>query len=145
MLVAIINNNLVESVQELNEEQYSQKSSQNQLLIDITGIYPSPQVGWSFNGSTLVSNGETTWLITKLAMRNRFTLNELIAFYNLTQVSIPYKIMLDNLAVSTFIDLKRPDTYAGIMALVAAGVLTSERASAILNTEPTSVEAYRGV
>jgi len=145
MLVAIVNDNIVTSIVELSESEYSYEATKNQLLIDISTIFPTPKVGWTFDGINLVSNGNIDWKITKLAMRNRFTISELTAFYNLTLVSVPFKIMLDNLSVSTFIDLRRPETYAGVMALVSAGVLTSDRAYAILNTEPNETEVYRGV
>ena len=144
MKCAIINNNIITDIKEVTEEQCSELGRTNQILIDITEIYPQPEIGWTFDGINLLSNGNISWKITRLALRNRLTLSELIAFYTLCQSNIVYQIMLDNLKTTTYIDLKRLDTQAGINALVEAGVLTSERANTILNTEPTSIEIYRG-
>lgn len=144
MKAAIINNNIVTEIKNINEQECSELSKVNQLVIDITEIYPQPEVGWIFDGINLISNGQISWKITRLALRNRLTLQELIAFYTLCQSNLVYQIMLDNLKTTTYVDLKRQDTQTAILSLVNVGVLTSERASVILNTEPTSVEVYRG-
>ncbi len=141
MLYAIVNNNTVESILETDDIVPYLKS--NQLVIDITDIYPQPNIGWVLEGNQLIGEDTVlTWKITRLAMRQRFQTSELIALYSAANSEVILKILLDNLSVSTYVDLLSTQTQYGISLLVTYGILTSERANAILTTAPTRAEIY---
>jgi len=92
----------------------------------------------------LVSNGVVGTLITKLAFRERFTTSELLGVYTAIPTYPLLQIMIDNQAVSTFIDLSRSDTISGVDYLVSIGLLTLTRATTILTTPPSAMEIYQG-
>lgn len=77
--------------------------------------------------------------VTRLAFRNRFTAAEKTSLYTAANTSVQVRIYLDDLAAATYVDLARADTIASIEALVAAGILTADRAAAIL-TAPVQPE-----
>ena len=142
MIYAIINSNVVESIVTNPAPDVFRN---NQIVIDITDIYPVPEVGWTFTGNKLAGPVATpNWKITKLALRNRFTLAEMAGFYTAAANNVLFKILLDNLSVATFVDLTRPDTIQAMYALVSAGVLTSDRASAVLTVIPQAIELWEG-
>lgn len=114
-------------------------------VIDITDSQPLAQIGWSFDGQT-VAGTSASKKITRLAMNQRFQVAEmlgLLAYVNANPNSI-VALLLQRLQISTFVDLSRSDTQAGVGVLVSLGLLTSERASVILNTAPTVLEVYTG-
>jgi hypothetical protein len=141
MIVAIVNDNVVTEVKTVSEEEYSYLKCQ--LAIDVTTQNPQPQVGWTFNGTELVGVA-TSMIITRLAMRSRFTVTELMAVYTASQSNVFFKVLLDNLSVATFIDLSRPDTIQGMNSLWQYGVISKERINEILTKKPTAEEAYKG-
>ena len=146
---ALIQDNIIVDIKTLDDGGIQSASLLNQAVIDITNIYPQPQIGWTFNGSGFVSNGQNYLITTKLALKNRFTDSENIAILTyMDNTSAPYrypvKMLMDKLNVATFVDLARVDTISGINLLVYAGLLTSDRASTILTTPPTSSEIYKG-
>lgn len=141
MIVAIVNDNVVTEIKTINPEDYS--SLICQIAVDITDSSPVPEVGWKFDGSKLIGT-PTSSKITRLAMRQRFTTSEMLAIYTAAKTNVFFQLLLDNLSVATFIDLQRPDTIQGIMALVQSGILTAERANEILTKTPTYLEIYRG-
>ena len=141
MIYAIVNNNIVESILETDDVESYLKT--NQLIIDITDIYPQPNVGWVLNGNKLEGEDPVlTWKITRLAMRQRFTTDELISLYAAANTIVILKILLDNLSVSTYVDLSSLQTQYGISLLVSYSILTQERATQILTTAPTKAELY---
>lgn len=91
--------------------------------------------------------------ITKLAFRNRFTQVEKIGI-EIAQLDVPTAPMPQraqaaalrssqaDLAVSTYIDLDRPDTRAGVQMLEQGGLLAAGRALQILDAEIQSHERY---
>lgn len=52
---ALLNNNIVTEVLNLEENQVQQKSSECQLIIDIEDMLPQPEVGWFLQGNQLVA------------------------------------------------------------------------------------------
>jgi hypothetical protein len=95
-----------------------------------------------------------SWHITKLAFRNRFTQAEKVAIEiaGLDNPSAPLQARAQaaalrasqqDVAVATFIDLKRADTRAGVQALESAGLLAAGRATAILDTIPVDEELFK--
>lgn len=95
------------------------------------------------------------WLITKLAFRNRFTQVEKVAI-EIAALDVPTAPMQQramaaalranqqDVAVATYIDLKRTDTRAGVQTLETVGLLAAGRAAVILDTPPAPQEVYRG-
>ena len=141
MIIAIVNDNIVTEIRTIIESEYS--SIQCQIAIDISSSNPIPQIGWTFDGSKLTGPSVST-KITRLSMRQRFTTNEMLAIYTAAKSNVFFQLLLDNLSVATFVDLQRPDTIQGVSALATYGVITPDRASAILTTTPTELEIYRG-
>jgi hypothetical protein len=50
---ALINNNVVTGIVEVEADEVSTHLNSNDMVIDITGIIPSPAVGYVLNGNTL--------------------------------------------------------------------------------------------
>ena len=81
--------------------------------------------------------------ITKLAFRNRFTTTEKVtlemasidnpATTQTRQMAATLRVYMKDLETATFIDLERPDTQAAVMLLASAGLITTDRANAILH------------
>jgi len=110
-------------------------------VIDISNLVPTPVIGWEWDGNQIVGTSESA-KITKLAMRQRFTFDELIAITTAMATLIPLQVLLFNLQVATYIDLKLPDTAGGMALLVAYGLITQDRMNIILNTPPTITEIH---
>ena len=91
--------------------------------------------------------------ITRLAFRNRFTQDEKVGL-EIAQLDVPTAPMPQraqaaalrasqaDVNASTFIDLDRADTRAGVQALEAAGLLAAGRALQILDAEIQQHERY---
>jgi hypothetical protein len=154
MIIAVVNDFVVTAIATINDPSvdggvaYQAYAQSCQIAIDITNTVPQPQVGWTFNGSALVSNGTNTTQITKLAFRERFTPTELVGIIAASQAQTTegytLQMMMQNQSIATYIDLARSDTIAGIDILVSYGLLTSARANTILTTPPSSTEVYTG-
>ena len=144
MLCALVQNNIVTSIQTLDSAGYQSASQVYQAVIDISATVPQPQIGWIFNGSILVSNGNNLMQITKLAFRERITTGELVGIYTAKPSNPVIQLLMDNQALATYVDLTRSDTISGVMYLVSIGLLTSDRANVILTTPPTASEVYKG-
>lgn len=148
MRVALITQATVVNVVTISEEEYVAIAIHYENAIDVSAVYPEPQIGWTMvNGQLLSPSGTPTVdsvRITKLALRNRFTFNEKLALRTAMASSVALQAWYDDFQVATFIDLKRPDAIAGITFLETAGLLAAGRASQILTTPPTEEEKYRG-
>lgn len=103
---------------------------------------------YRFDGEALTLAPDTR--ITRLAFRNRFTqaekvMLELAALDDPTapmpqrQQAAAIRVYLADVAASTFVDLARADTRAGVQALKAGGLLAAGRVLAILDAP---VEAH---
>jgi hypothetical protein len=91
--------------------------------------------------------------ITKLAFRNRFTSQEKVAL-EIAALDDPSKTMQErslsarlrvnqvDVQAATYIDLDRPDTREGVMALESIGLLAAGRALTILDAPVTIDEVY---
>lgn len=111
----------------------------NIQMVPIGGLDPQPQTGWLYDGNTF-SEAPTPpapdygTKITRLAMRNRFTFQEKVAIETAAESSPAVRVWLKDLEVSTFIDLGRPDTQAGVQQLEIDGLIALGRATEILNS-----------
>ena len=90
-------------------------------------------------------------IISIYAFRKRFTLTEKVMLefagqddptqtMTVRQMSAALRVYMADLDLANYVDLNDPETIEGIGSLVAAGLLSSERASEILNTPPTANE-----
>lgn len=97
---------------------------------------------YRFDGEALTLAPDTR--ITRLAFRNRFTqaekvmlelaaLDDPAAPMPQRQQAAAIRVYLADVAASTFVDLARADTRAGVQALEAGGLLAAGRALAILD------------
>jgi hypothetical protein len=93
--------------------------------------------------------------ITKLAFRNRFTMKEKVAIelagsYNPAdpvqkqQMAAAVRVSNADIAASTYIDLDRPDTRAGVKSMEDFGLLAAGRAGEILDNPVQDFERYKG-
>ena len=112
-------------------------------VVDITNSAPLAQLGWTFDGQNVVGTSVSK-KITKLAMRQRFTVSEMMGIMTASSTIPIVRYLMDNLAIATYVDLARPDTQAGLGILVAYNLVTQERVNAILSTPVSIIEAYTG-
>lgn len=144
MLCALIRNGVVVGIVDLSDEDFATGiASHYEQVIEITNLVPQPQIGWSFNGQTIIGSSVSR-KITRLAMRQRFTFSELIALSNAAAAIPAVKVLMDNLSTATYIDLARSDTAGGVGLLVSLNLITAERANTILNTVANESEIFRG-
>lgn len=154
MLCACIKNDIVKGIIQFDSEaEYHDMEHEFDLMLDCANYTIVPQIGWQYIPETNQFNygqlaSKPSIKITKLSLRNRFTIAELSAIISLSRQSTPYGLMiqktLDDQRDATFIDLARADTISGINGLVALGLITQERANLILQTPPSYEEAYKG-
>lgn len=150
-MIALIKNGIVEEIKELTTEEIEALSNEYSNIVDLSSANPYPEVGWSFNGiqfsAPAGSNTSQSMKITKLAMITRLD-PEISAIVSFSRGSGVYNIAVDvalrKQSLATYIDLALPATITGINNLVLLGLITSERASIILNTVPTEFERYKG-
>ena len=145
MRLALIDNNVVRSVVDSTEEESIIYASQHDAIIDVTNQSPEPQPGWLLVNNQLISNGVNGPIrITRLAFRQRFTFQELCAIETASQSNVYVAVLKENLAVSTYVDLTRPDTISGMGLLASLGLITAERITQILTAPPQEHEKYHG-
>lgn len=145
MLCALINENyVVTELKDIPEDQLQTYMEQWPIVVDVENIIPQPEVGWLYDGVNFQGT-PTSMKITKLALRQRITVPEMIGLYTAMNTNPVVKILFDNLMAASYIDLMRADTQQGVMYLVSQGLLTMPRATAILTTPPTASEKYRGI
>ena len=93
--------------------------------------------------------------ITKLAFRNRFTTAEKVAIelagvhnpadtVQKQQLAATVRASDKDVQASSYIDLGRPETRAGVEAMEAFGLLAAGRANEILDAPVQDFERYRG-
>jgi hypothetical protein len=144
MKLALIQNNIVRAIVDCTEEESVEYAKQYDATVDITDILPQPQVGWLLVGNHLVTNGTNGPIrITRLAFRQRFTFQELCAIESASLTNIYVQVLKENLNVSTYVDLTRADTIAGMGLLASLGLITAERVTQILTVAPQEHEKFQ--
>ena len=73
-----------------------------------------------------------TKVITRLQFMDLFTMPELAAVYTAAKSSVMIEVFLDKWKMAEFIDLRDPNTIAGVNGLADAGLITKERVPVIL-------------
>ena len=147
MICAMVRTNQVMAIVECETEAVYQEFARTSQMIDITGVYPQPEIGWLFDGLRLTRPDGSVGLdmrITPLALRSRFTVDELVTITAATASNPVVKVLLDNVSVAKYIDLNSTTAQTGIFALASFGLITMERAQAIVGTVPTKDELAIG-
>lgn len=134
---------------DVNDEDLIKEYSSKYQIIDVTNFNPYPEVGWVFDGSNIVPKTgmgvpPPKRLISKLAFRQRITLEEKIAIYTAKKTNVILEVFLDDLAASQYVDLGRGDTRNGVLFLAQKGILTMKRALEILDNPIIEQERYKG-
>lgn len=150
MKYAIINENKVTSIVDLfTEEEVIDYTKKNQLCYLIDDLADQNVIGYDFVDNTLKDLSgnlvKQKMRMTRLAFRNRFTTNELVALYTAMQSNIMLQIINDNLLAATFIDLNRAETINAVYYIASLGVITNTRAGVILTTTPSELEVYKAI
>ena len=145
---ALISDGKVESVRFLTEQEVSVLGSHYQNVIDVSDLELASLEGALWNGliftDQLGNQISSSSQITRLAFRQRFTLPEMVGIQAASQNDLVLSVLLDNLKVATFIDLKRQDTIQGVYYLVQQGLISLERAQEILGAPVQEHERFRG-
>ena len=93
-----------------------------------------------FNGAVFSKPVQVQdWRITKLAFLNRFTQPERLAIRTAAKSSVVIEDYMAMVTEAKWIDLNRPDTRAGVLALEAATLLAPGRALEIMDA-PVQME-----
>ena len=142
MKVALIQDFEIKYIIDINESEIDNYARRYQAVFDLTGFDPLPLVGAKFDGKTILNPPPQTKRITKLAMRQRFTIPELVAILTASKTDPMVEVLLGNMQVATFIDLSRTDTIQGLGYLVSVGLLTAGRMGEILNNPIQAIEKY---
>lgn len=143
MKVALIQDFEIKYIIDINESEIETYARRYQAVFDLSGFDPLPTVGAKFDGKTITNPPPQTKRITKLAMRQRFTIPELIGILTASKTDPMVEVLLGNMQVATFIDLARPDTVQGLGYLVSINLLTAQRMGEILNNPIQEIERYK--
>ena len=164
MICVGLKNSIVMAVLDIaDESEYQKFAYQFEALIDTTGFSSLPGIGWEWTGASF-SYGQLDSVpsvkLTKLAFESRlttaeegsiigFALANFMTYYTtpthpLFLAACQVFAMLRRQSNATYVDISRADTIQGVGALVSLGLITSARASLILNTPPTHDESYKG-
>lgn len=148
MICALVQDYHVVDVRDLSPEEIISLSKEYQNVIDVSDLSIYPTSGCKWTGSSFVDASGGALVksskITRLGIRQRFSLQEMNQIYSKKASDVMLQILVDNLNVATYIDLGRADTIQSIQYLVAANILTSQRANEILNNPVLPHEQYRG-
>ena len=120
--------------------------------IDITSADPRPGINWEYsNGeftppvSVPVDPLPTSRIITRRALRSRFTIAELVGIeiaslddaaapIETRQTAATLRVLLATLNAADFIDLDFAEARMGVQMIGQLGLLTAERVAEILDT-----------
>lgn len=121
--------------------------------IDVTDVIPRPAPGWMFDGENFTPplSPETPpfpdapRLITRRALRSRFTIPELVGIeiaslddpaapIETRQTAATLRVLLATLNSADFIDLDFAEARIGVQMIGQFGLLSAERVTEILDT-----------
>ena len=104
-------------------------------LVDVTDTSPKPGPGWLYDGSVFSKppDPDLGTIITRFAFRQRFTFAERVAIRSAADSDTEVMVWLEDLQTASFIDLTRTEAQQGAQMLESKGLITSGRASEVLN------------
>lgn len=141
MRLAHIENGIVTNIS-LGEIEATQQAYPNQIIVETS----EGQIGWFYGDGIFTPPNEKVeepkTKITRLAFRNRFSLEEKTLLYTTAKTNIQIQIYLDDVNAATYIDLSRPDTRFGVITLENIGIIAPGRAAQILDTPAQTHELY---
>ena len=141
---AIIENNIVTNII-VAEQDFIDSHYPGAVRID--NLSTKPSIGWKYENNQfnkleeiadILSLPSKQTVFTRLEFRQKFTLQELIKIDNYEQQNLTdvqkqtLKVITNNFAMATNIDLSDPLTIQGINYLVEVGFLSPERLAEIL-------------
>ena len=119
----------------------------NIVMVPVDGVTPEPKAGWGYDGAVFIEpepepapNYGTR--ISRLAFKLRMTADERKEIRVAAESNADLYDFMDLLSDSTYIDLTRAETIAGVSQLEAAGLITSGRGDEVLNTPVTEEEQW---
>ena len=118
--------------------------------VDITGMSPRPNIGWTYDGTDFAPPASSTEevdgpgpFLSNYAFDMRFTLPERIAIKRAalgtdsagtpTDTALAVQTNLERAAKARYVNPNRQATRNGVMQFVALGILTEARAIEILD------------
>lgn len=111
---AVVNNNVVVSVELLDESQYREKAKASQLVIDIHDLAVEPQVGWVLDGNELkvALQDVSAEQLEDIRMRARFKVGNRVCDEAVIMISGRNKTLGKNSAqvnqiISTFMPIEQ--------------------------------------
>jgi len=119
----------------------------NIVMVLVDDVTPEPKAGWIYDGTDF-SEPEPAPApdygknISRLAFKLRFTADERKNIRAAAETNADLFDFMDLLAESTYINLTRPETIAGISQIELAGLLATGRGDEILNTPVTELEQW---
>ena len=79
-------------------------------------------------------------IFTPREFRQRLTMDEKVAIYELARISVLVQIFVDDMNSADFIDIEYTETIEGMTILNSAGILTDERYDELMSTHYPPVE-----
>ena len=79
-------------------------------------------------------------IFTPREFRQRFSMDEKVAIYELARVSVLVQIFVDDMNTADFIDIENSETIEGMTILNSAGIITDERYDELMATHYPPVD-----
>jgi len=109
---------------------------------DVSALSPQPAAGWSYAAGVWTAPVPVAPLpprLTSLEFMALLTDAEQTAIATAAQTNASVLVWLLRISGATYVDLGDPQTAAGVQAMVAAGLLSATRVTAILANEAPPV------
>jgi len=119
----------------------------NIVMVLVDGVTPEPKAGWLYDGSVFIEPEPAPAPdygsnISRLAFKLRMTADERKAIRVAAESNADLYDFMDLLSDSTYIDLTRAETIAGVGQLEAAGLIAPGRGDEVLNAPVTQEEQW---
>ena len=119
----------------------------NIVMVLVDGLPFEPKAGWFYDGQDFSEPApepapDYGTRISRLAFKLRMTADERKAIRAAAESNADLYDFMDLLSDSTYIDLTRAETIAGVGQLETAGLIASGRGDEVLNTPVTQEEQW---
>ena len=124
-------NNIVDST---TEGDFYESPTDPKVIVVDESTYTSIRPGDIYNGDgTFTHVPRQRTQLTVLEFRHQFTMTEKQALYAAAETDSVVKMILDDLAVASYVETTDQDTIDSVNYLASAGIITASRATEILN------------